>query len=148
MSTRVSALLARKDGTVVTIAPDATVYQAIERMVAHNVGAIVVVDGDALAGIFTERDYLRRIALEGRTSRETAVRDVMTADLVTVTPDDAVDACLGTMSDRKIRHLPVLDAGGALVGVVSIGDCVRLVADRARGEADALQSFVSGGYPS
>ncbi len=146
MSTPVSSLLASKDVLLVTIAPDETVFEAIGRMVARNVGSIVVMDGDRLAGIFTERDYLRRIALEGRTSRETRVSDVMTADLVTVEPATTVDACLETMTERKIRHLPVVD-GGRLVGVVSIGDCVREVAERARGEAEHLTRFVSGGYP-
>jgi CBS domain-containing protein len=147
MSAQVSALLAHKGAPVVSIEPAATVYAAIERMVDHNVGSIVVLDGDRLAGIFTERDYLRRIALEGRTSRETRVADVMTTTLVTVGTDATVDGCLGLMTDHKIRHLPVLDADGALLGVVSIGDCVRAVAERARSEAEDLQRFVSGGYP-
>lgn len=148
MTTRVTALLSQKEAPVVSIGPDATVYEAIERMVAHNVGSIVVLEGDRLAGIFTERDYLRRIALEGRTSRETRVADAMTpSPLVSVEPDTTVEACLGTMNDRKIRHLPVLDADGRVLGVVSIGDCVRVVAERARGEAESLRQFVSGGYP-
>ena len=142
----VSSLIGHKGRDVVTIGPAATVYQAIERMVEHNVGSILVVEADALAGIFTERDYLRRIALQGRTSRETAVRDVMTADLVTVEPRTPVARCLALMTQYKIRHLPVLD-GDDLVGVVSIGDCVRWVAEEARGEVDQLQRFVTGGYP-
>ena len=146
MSTPVARLLSHKDTALVSTTPDATVYQAIEAMVARNVGSIVVMEGDRLAGIFTERDYLRRIALEGRTSRETRVADVMTADLVTVEPTTPVDACLATMTDHKIRHLPVMD-GDRLVGVVSIGDCVREVAERARGEAEHLTRFVTGGYP-
>lgn len=146
MSTPVSNLLSNKDAVLVSTTPDATVYEAIEAMVARNVGSIVVMDGDRLAGIFTERDYLRRIALEGRTSRETRVADVMTADLVTVEPATTVEACLATMTDHKIRHLPVID-DGRLVGVVSIGDCVREVAERARGEAESLTRFVSGDYP-
>ncbi|MEL6614608.1 MAG: CBS domain-containing protein [Bacteroidota bacterium] len=138
-------MLAHKGAGVVTIGPDATVYDAIGRMVERNVGAILVQEGDDLRGIFTERDYLRRIALEGRTSRETTVADVMTADLVTVTPEASVAACLQTMTDRKIRHLPVLHAG-RLVGVVSIGDCVRAMAEDARGEAEQMRRFVAGGY--
>ena len=145
MSTSVSSVLAQKGRDVVSIDPGATVFEAITRMVEHNVGAIVAVHGDALAGIFTERDYLRRIALEGRTSRETKVADAMTADLVTVAPDASVDACLGLMTARKIRHLPVLD-DGTLVGVISIGDCVRANAEEALREADELRRFVSGGY--
>ncbi len=143
----VSSLLTRKDAALVTIGPDATVFDAIRTMVDHNVGSILVTHGDALAGIFTERDYLRRIALEGRTSRETVVRDVMTTDLVTVEPDTPVDACLALMTRHKIRHLPVLREG-AIAGVVSIGDCVRARLDEARAEADELQRFVSGDYAS
>ena len=140
-----STLLSRKDNRVITTSPEATVFEAIGRMVDANVGAILVVDGAELVGIFTERDYLRRIALQGRTSRETAVRDVMTSDLLTVEPDTTTDQCLALMTDRKIRHLPVLD-GGELVGIVSIGDCVRDRLDEVRAEAEDLQRFVSGGY--
>ncbi|OZC01839.1 CBS domain-containing protein [Rubricoccus marinus] len=145
MSITVSSMLTHKGGGVVSIYPEATVFEAIGRMVEHNVGAIIAADGDDVRGIFTERDYLRQIALEGRTSRETRVEEVMTTDLVTVTPETRVDACLATMTERKIRHLPVLHAG-RLVGVVSIGDCVRAQAEAARGEADELKRFVAGGY--
>ena len=145
MPVQIASVLSHKGGDVVSIGPDATVFEAISRMVERNVGAIVVVEGDALRGIFTERDYLRRIALEGRTSRETRVRDAMTADLVTVGPDATTSACLALMTARKIRHLPVL-RDGALVGVVSIGDCVRADAEEALSEADELRRFVSGGY--
>lgn len=141
----VSSLLTRKGDQVVTIGPDATVFDTIARMVEHNVGSILVTEGGALRGIFTERDYLRRIALEGRTSRETTLRDVMTADLVTVAPDTSIDACLVLMTRHKIRHLPVL-SGGEVAGVVSIGDCVRARLDEARTEAEELQRFVSGDY--
>ena len=138
-------MLSHKGRAVVTIEPGATVFEAIGRMVDHNVGAIVVVEDDDVRGIFTERDYLRRIALQGRTSRETRISDAMTADLTTVTPEATVDDCLATMTDGKFRHLPVLHAG-RLVGVVSIGDCVRALADSARGEAEEVKRFVSGGY--
>lgn len=142
----IASLLDRAGRGLVTIGPDATVFDAIGRMVERNVGSILVTEGDALRGIFTERDYLRRIALQGRTSRETAVRDAMTADLVTVAPDATVDACLALMTERNIRHLPVL-RDGALAGIVSIGDLVRARLDEARGEADGLRQFVTGGYP-
>ena len=146
MPSPVSSLLHRKGDEVVTIGPNATVFDAIGRMVEHNVGAILVIENDALAGIFTERDYLRRIALQGRTSRETAVREVMTSDLVTVEPDTSVTVCLAMMTKHKIRHLPVL-SDGALAGIVSIGDCVRARLDEVKSEAEGLQRFVSGGYP-
>ena len=138
-------LLDRPGRELVSIGPDATVFEAIGRMVEHNVGSILVTEGDALQGIFTERDYLRRIALQGRTSRETRVGDVMTADLVTVSPDETVDRCLATMTERKIRHLPVL-RDGELLGVVSIGDLVRARLEEAVDEAEGLKHFVTGGY--
>lgn len=146
MSLPVSALLKQKGDWVVTIDPDATVFTTIGRMVEQNVGAVVVTERGEVRGIFTERDYLRRIALQGRTSRDTAVREVMTTDLVTVDPDTDVDACLEMMTRHKIRHLPVL-RDGHLAGVVSIGDCVRARLDEARGATEELQRFVSGGYP-
>ena len=146
MNTPISALLRHKGDWVITVDPETTVYDAIARMVEHNVGALVVTERGAVRGIFTERDYLRRIALEGRTSRTTRVAEVMTAgDLVTVAPDTTVDACLDLMSAHKVRHLPVLREG-RLAGLISIGDCVRAISERARGRVEDLERFVSGGY--
>ena len=145
MPRSIRAVLRQTDREPVSIGPDATVFEAIGRMVEANVGSILVIEGDALRGIFTERDYLRRIALQGRTSRETLVRDVMTSELVTVEPDDRVDTCLALMTERKIRHLPVLD-DGQIAGVVSIGDCVRARLQQVRGEVEDLHRFVAGGY--
>ena len=147
MNTPVSALLKKKGDWVITIDPDATVYATIARMVDQNVGAIMIVERGEPVGIFTERDYLRRIVLQGRTSRETAVRDVMTTDLVTVEPNTTVDTCMGLMTARKIRHLPVL-RDGHLAGVISIGDCVRAISEHARGHVEDLQRFVAGEYPT
>ncbi|MDX1420123.1 MAG: CBS domain-containing protein [Rubricoccaceae bacterium] len=147
MNTPVSALLKQKGDWVITIDPDATVYTTIARMVDQNVGAILVAERGEPVGIFTERDYLRRIVLQGRTSRETAVRDVMTTDLVTVEPDTTLETCMAIMTERKIRHLPVI-RDGRLAGVISIGDCVRAISEAARGQAEDLQRFVTGGYPS
>lgn len=146
MPLSIANLLGRSGGELVTIGPDATVFDAIGRMVEHNVGSILVTEDDALRGIFTERDYLRRIALEGRTSRETPVADVMTADLVTVGPEESIDTCLEMMTEHKIRHLPVI-RDGQLAGVVSIGDLVRARLEEAKGEVEGLQRFVQGGYP-
>lgn len=147
MNTPVSALLKQKGDWVITIDPNATVYAAIARMVEQNVGAVLVTERGEPVGIFTERDYLRRIALQGRTSRETAVRDVMTSTLVTVAPDTTVETCMALMTARKIRHLPVL-RDGRLAGVISIGDCVRAISERARGHAEDLQRFMTGEYPA
>ena len=142
----VSALLARKGDWVITISPDATVFDTIGRMVEQNVGAILVTERGEVRGIFTERDYLRRIALQGRTSRETKLHEVMTTDLVTVDPDTEVDVCLQLMTEHKIRHLPVL-RDGHLAGIVSIGDCVRARLEEVHEHAEGLQRFVSGEYP-
>lgn len=145
MSTPVSVLLKQKGNWVATIEPDATVFDTIARMVEKNVGAIIVSEDGEVRGIFTERDYLRRIALEGRSSRTCLVRDAMTSDLVTVAPETTVDECLQIMTDNKIRHLPVLREGD-LVGIVSIGDCVRQGLEEAKNHAIELERFVSGGY--
>jgi len=146
MNTPVSALLKQKGDWVITIDPDATVYTTIARMVEQNVGAVVVTERGEPVGIFTERDYLRRIALQGRTSRDTAVRDVMTKALITVGPDTTLEECLALMTEHKIRHLPVL-RDGRLAGLISIGDCVRAISEAARGQAEDLRRFVAGGYP-
>jgi CBS domain-containing protein len=146
MNTPVSALLKQKGDWVITIDPDATVYATIARMVEQNVGAIIVAERGDPVGIFTERDYLRRIVLQGRTSRETRVRDVMTADLLTVAPDTTLETCMAIMTERKIRHLPVL-RDGRLAGLISIGDCVRAISEAAREHVEDLQRFVTGEYP-
>ncbi len=124
MST-ISDILAQKGRDVLRIEADATVFDAIERMVGANVGALLVTEGDEIAGIVTERDYLRRVALEGRTERGTRVGKIMTAPVVCVTPDTEIAECMALMSEHRIRHVPVVDDDGALVGMVSIGDLVR-----------------------
>jgi len=138
--------LADADG-VLTTHPSATVFECIGRMVDHDVGSIVVMDDGAIAGIFTERDYMRSIALEGRSSRETAVREVMEPEVAKVGPEKPLVDCMHLMTKLRCRHLPVVDAEGGLRGIVSIGDCVKRVLDTARAETDRLQRFVRGGYP-
>ena len=121
----VSDLLDQKGHEVLTIEADATVLDAIKRMVDGNVGALLVMDGGRIAGIVTERDYLRRVTLEGREEGDTAVREIMTSPLVYVTEDTTVEECMAVMTERRIRHLPVLDDGKQLAGIVSIGDVVK-----------------------
>lgn len=123
MST-ISDILAQKGRDVLRIEADATVFDAIERMVGANVGALLVTEGDEIAGIVTERDYLRRVALEGRTERTTRVREIMTAPVVCATPDTEIAECMALMSEHRIRHVPVVD-DGTLAGMISIGDLVR-----------------------
>ncbi len=120
----VADILEGKGGDVHTIAPGATVFEAVTAMVEHNVGALLVTDGDEVAGIITERDYLRRIAVEGRTSRETLVSEIMSSPVIYVASECDIEEAMAIMTDRRIRHLPVVD-DGALTGVVSIGDLVK-----------------------
>lgn len=143
----VSDILRRKGVSVVTISQEATVFNAIEKMVEHNVGSILAMEDDEIAGIFTERDYLRRIVLQGRTSRETRVRDVMTRDVVYVEPSESVKQCLAIMTQQKIRHLPVME-DGELVGVVSIGDCVKEISRGAEANVRYLTDYITGKYPA
>lgn len=122
----VSQMLMSKGDDVYGISPDATVLDALRLMAEKDVGALVVVDGGELTGIFSERDYARKIALQGKSSRTTPVWAVMTDDVVCVSPDLAADKCLAVMTDKRIRHLPVLD-NGQLVGIISIGDVVKAI---------------------
>ena len=120
----VSEVLKEKGNKVIGVPPSATVFEAIEQMVEHNCGSLLVMQDDDVTGIFTERDYLRKIALQGRTSESTAVQDVMTSPVVVVEAGAEIDEALALMTDRRIRHLPVVD-NGRVVGVVSIGDLVK-----------------------
>jgi CBS domain-containing protein len=121
----VSEILEAKGRDVLQIDAAATVFDAIKKMVDGNVGALLVTDGGDLAGIVTERDYLRRVTIEGRTEKGTQVREIMSSELVYVTPDTSVQECMAVMTERRIRHLPVLDEGRKVVGIVSIGDVVK-----------------------
>ena len=120
----IGELLDAKGRDVIRIASDATVFDAVKLMVERNVGSLLVSDDDAITGIFTERDYLRRIAVEGRRSRDTLVREVMSSPVVVITADTSVEEGMAMMSERRIRHLPVVDEG-AVAGMISIGDLVR-----------------------
>jgi CBS domain-containing protein len=127
---------------VIRIGADATVFGAVKAMVEANVGALLVTDGAEIVGIFTERDYLRRIAVEGRRSRTTIVSEVMSAPVICVTPDTGVEECMALMTDRRIRHAPVTD-GGALVGMVSIGDLVKFQTQQQSFEIKYLQDYIT-----
>ncbi|MDH3261368.1 MAG: CBS domain-containing protein [Acidimicrobiia bacterium] len=120
----VSEVLKEKGNKVMGVSPTATVYEAIEQMVEHNCGSLLVMEDDDIAGIFTERDYLRKITLQGRTAKTTAVQEVMSSPVVVVESTAEIDEALAMMTDRHIRHLPVVD-GRQVVGVVSIGDLVK-----------------------
>ena len=142
MSTPVSSILSRKGDWVITIEPNATVFDTISRMVEHNVGAICVVQGGELVGIFTERDYLRRIILQGRASKTTRVEEVMTKDVVCATPDHTADDCMALMTEKRIRHLPVVEQGH-VIGVISIGDVVRAAIDDRDFHIQQLENYIA-----
>jgi CBS domain-containing protein len=139
----VRQLLANKGNALWTIAPDASVYEALQLMAAKNIGALPVRDGERLVGIFSERDYARKVVLQGRTSRETAVRDLMTSDVVVVAPDETIATCLKTMTELRFRHLPVIE-GGKLIGIVTIGDVGKaIIADQAD-TIQVLETYIRG----
>ncbi|HHC07199.1 MAG TPA: CBS domain-containing protein [Actinobacteria bacterium] len=142
MERTVAGILARKGGEVVAVRPDDTVFSALEKMAEHNVGAVVVLDGDRLAGIMSERDYARKVILLDRGSKETPVADIMTTEVVTVGPATTVTECMELMTERRIRHLPVLDEG-RLVGIVSIGDVVKAVIADQRDLIDQLERYIT-----
>jgi len=120
----VGVLLARKDSAVWSISPNATVFEAIELMAEKNVGALPVVDNSRLVGIISERDYMRKIILKGRSLKDTPVRDIMTQELLTATPSDSIAECIRVMTEKRVRHLPVLE-GTKMIGIVSIGDVLK-----------------------
>jgi CBS domain-containing protein len=139
----VADILDDKGHEVLQIEADATVFEAVKRMVEANVGSLLVSDGGSHVGIVTERDYLRRIALERLDDETTAVRDVMSSPLVVVTPDTSIDECMAVMTDRRIRHVPVVEEG-IVVGVVSIGDVVKFTSRQQSFELKFLTDFISG----
>ncbi len=139
----VRQLLADKPAEVHAVAPEAPVIEAIRLMAAKSIGAVLVLRGDALEGILSERDYARKVVLQGRSSADTPASAIMTAQVVTVAPDTPVPACMQLMTERRIRHLPVLE-GGRVVGVISIGDLVKAVIADQQLELEQLQRYIAG----
>lgn len=146
-SVSVGTLLDGKGRRVFSIAADASVYSAIEEMAEKGVGALVVLENGRLAGILSERDYTRKVILAGRSSRETKTGEIMSTDLITVSPADTVGYCLRVMTEHRVRHLPVL-SDGEVVGVLSIGDLVKQVIAEQEDTIDHLQSYIAGAYMS
>lgn len=138
----VRQLLETKAPEIYAIAPDAPVIDAIRLMAEKRIGAVLVMEGARLVGIMSERDYARKIVLQGRSSNDTPVRTIMTADVITVRPDDTADHCMQLVTDQRIRHLPVV-RGGEVVGVVSIGDLVKAVIEDQQVELDQLQRYIA-----
>jgi CBS domain-containing protein len=142
MRTTVAHVLAGKGRDVWSVAPDTTVYQALEVMADKGVGALVVLEGERLVGIVSERDYARKVILLERDSKETPVSEIMTAEVHTVTPHASVADCMATMTERRFRHLPVLDED-RLVGIISIGDIVKAVIQDQQFLIEQLENYIT-----
>jgi CBS domain-containing protein len=140
---KVSQILQGKEMRVVSVAPDAPVVEMLRLMAEQHTGSVLVMRGDELVGIATERDYARKVALQGRTSATTPVHQIMSSPVVCVTPAHSVNDCMEIMTDRHVRHLPVKD-GGAVVGMVSIGDLVKAVIEDQQQEISQLQQYIAG----
>lgn len=139
---RVSEILEAKGRALHRIDADASVLDAVRKMVEANVGSLLVTESGEITGIVTERDYLRRVTLEGRNESETPVREIMSTPLIVVTPDSTVEECMAMMTDRRIRHLPVAE-GGKVVAVVSIGDLVKFQSQQQSFEIKYLNDYIS-----
>ena len=140
---KVRNILHNKGNAVYSVDPDTMVYRAIELMCEKNIGGLLIVENGKLVGIFTERDYARKLILKGKSSKDTPIKDLMTSNLVTVSPDTSIDDCMRVMTGRKIRHLPVLENGN-LVGLISIGDVVHFVIEEQKSIIEHLEHYITG----
>ena len=142
----VHRILRNKGSEVYSISPDATVYEALEKLAEKDIGALVVLEGTDLVGVFSERDYVRKVILKGRSSREIKVHEIMSTPVVTVSLQAPVDECMCRMTEQRCRHLPVLE-DGKVVGVVSIGDLVNWIITTQELTIHQLEDYISGKYP-
>jgi len=139
----VRQILQGKGTGVWSIDPQATIYEALQHMAEHDVGALVVLDSEKLVGIFSERDYARKVILHGKSSRDTLIREVMTDKVISITPDTSTEQCMALMTEKHIRHLPVVDAG-QVIGVISIGDVVKAIITKQEFVITQLENYISG----
>jgi len=142
-STQIREIIAHKGGNVSTISPEATVFEAIQLMADKNIGALLVTRDGRLVGILSERDYTRKVALKGRSSKETAVKEIVSGKVISVTPDHTVEECMRLMTENRVRHLPVLD-GHKIVGIVSIGDLVNCIISSQTSTIHQLETYITG----
>lgn len=143
----IRSVLERKGSELWSVRPDQTVLEAIALLAEKNIGAVPVVEEGKLLGMFSERDYTRKVILQGRASRDTKVGEIMSANVRTAAPSDNVENCLGIMTASRVRHLPVVE-NGELLGIVSIGDLVNWVIAAQSNQIEHLHRYVSGGYPA
>jgi CBS domain-containing protein len=141
--TTVRQVLDQKGQRIWSIAADATVFDAIAKMAEKDVGSLVVMDGDAIVGMITERHYARNVVLKGKTSPATPIRDIMERDVIIARPEQSVEQCMAVMSEKRVRHLPVVD-GEKLIGIVSIGDLVKNIVDEQRFTIGQLEHYIRG----
>src|SRR5207244_3585543 len=139
----VTQLLRTKGQQVLSVSPDMPVFEALEVMADKNVGALLVVEGERLVGVFSERDYARKVILKGKSSKDTPVQDIMSSHVLYVRPEQTIEDCMALMTDKHVRHLPVLDQG-KLVGVISIGDVVKALIDEQQFIIEQLQNYITG----
>jgi CBS domain-containing protein len=145
MNAPITAILDRKGRNVFSVSPTMSIAEAVDEMNRHRVGSVLVIDGGRLVGIFTERDVLRRVVGAGVDPKRTAVADVMTADVITISPEATIDETMVLFTEKRLRHLPVCD-NGRLVGTISIGDITRWMSDTHRAEAEHLKNYITSGF--
>lgn len=139
---KVRDILRYKGSAVYTVEPTVTVYKAVELMCEKNIGGLLIVENGKLAGIFTERDYARKLILKGKSSKDTLIRELMTMNPVSVTPSSSIEDCMAIMTDKRIRHLPVVEAD-TLIGMISIGDVVRFVIEEQKSIIEHLENYIT-----
>ena len=139
----VNHILRAKANAIFSITPDTVVYEALELMVEKNVSALVVMENEKLAGIFTERDYARKVILVGKASKETRIEEIMTEDPITVSPESTIDDCMRLMTNKFIRHLPVV-SGDKLIGIISIGDVVKFIIEEQKFIIENMEHYITG----
>jgi CBS domain-containing protein len=143
----IRSVLEHKGHALWTVAPDSSVFDAIQMMSDNNIGALVVMEADKLVGVVSERDYTRKVALRGKASRQTPVKEIMFSPAISVSPQHSVEECMRIMTDRRVRHLPVLE-NERVIGIISIGDLVNWIISAQRATIDHLESYISGKYPA